>query len=74
MEQLFLTRRNLLVLLSKLDRKKRGEATACTIVKQDPVHPTHPQTMASCAVTAVEDAEYYVDRGPGDVHPEDEPK
>jgi len=35
MEQIYLTRRNLETLLSKLDRAKRGELTDCTIIKLD---------------------------------------
>lgn len=72
MEQIFLSRRNLLTLLSKLDRKAQGEATACTLVKSDNVHPTHAQSMPRIAVTAVEDAEYY-GRPPGRVLAADEP-
>lgn len=72
MSQLYLSRRNLLVLLSKLDRKAAGEETACTIIKADTAHPVYPQTMKECRVTAVEDEEYYVDREPGQMHPKDE--
>jgi hypothetical protein len=74
MEHIYLSRRNLLTLLSKLDRKKANEPTACTIVKQDNQHPVYPQTMQVCKVTALEDTEYYVDREPGKVHLLDEPK
>lgn len=73
MEQIYLTRRNLLTLLSKLDRKKQGETTACTLIKCDHVHPQYPQTMQQCSVTALEDAEYYTDRPAGEVHPLDTP-
>lgn len=73
MHQIYLSRRNLVVLLSKLDRKAAGEETACTITKFDNVHPVYPQTMVECAVTAVEDEEYYVERKPGVMHPKDEP-
>lgn len=72
MSQIFLTRRNLLTLLSKLDRKKEGELTACTIIKRDNQHPKYPQTMKSISITAVEDEEYYIDRTPGLVHEKDE--
>lgn len=72
MEQLFLSRRNLLTLLSKLDRKAEGSATACMIVKQDNKHPKFPQTMPMILVAAVEDEDYYTDRDPGVVHPTDE--
>lgn len=74
MERLYLSRRNLLTLLSKLDRQKRGERTQCTIIKQDPVHPVYPQSMDACMITALEDEEYYTDRQPGRVHPKDTPR
>lgn len=63
MDRVILSRRNLLTLLSKLDRHKAGEATARTLVKAD----------QDVAVTAIEDEEYYVDRTPGAVHPSDDP-
>jgi hypothetical protein len=72
MEQLYLSRRNLLTLLSKLDRRKAGGLTFCSLVKQDNQHPVYPQTMDQCVITAVEDEEYYTDRQPGTVHPADE--
>lgn len=50
----YLTRRNLLTLLSKLDRKGRGEKTACTIVKADNLHEKYPQSMKRLTVIAVE--------------------
>lgn len=73
MEQIYLTRRNLLSLLNKLDRKAEGEDTACTIVKRDNQHPKYPQTLDECAVTAVEDVDYYSDRPAGEVWPADNP-
>ena len=69
----YLSRRNLLTLLSKLDRKAAGEDTACTLVKRDNVHPTYPQTMEQIRVVAVDDDEYYIDRHAGLVYPADEP-
>ena len=72
--KIYLSRRNLLTLLSKLDRKAQGELTACTIVKRDNQHPIYPQTMKEIDVIAVEDDEYYTDRVAGYVHPRDEPK
>ena len=74
MEQAFLTRRNLLTLLSKLDRLKAGEETLCTIIKCDSVHPKYPQTMKQLRITALEDEEYYTTRMPGEMHPSDEPR
>lgn len=70
--QIYLSRRNLLTLLAKLDAQAEGEFTACTIVKNDNQHPIYPQTMKSIMVTAVEDNEYYTDRQPGEMHPREE--
>lgn len=72
--KIYLSRRNLLTLLSKLDRHAAGEATACTIIKHDNQHPMFPQTMKRIEITALEDDAYYVDRQPGDVHHKDQPK
>jgi hypothetical protein len=76
MSKLYLTRRNLLTLLSKLDRKKAGDDTACTIVKYKNPQKEFQQTMNSCAITAVEDDEYYtaLNRPAGGMHPLDEMK
>lgn len=71
--RVYLSRRNLLSLLSKLDRRAQGEETACALIKHDTLHPTYPQTMDSICVIAVEDADYYIDRPAGDVHPSDDP-
>lgn len=73
MDQLYLSRRNLQVLLSKLDRKANGEATACSIIKCDDLHELYPQTMREIVVTAVEDSDYYTDRPAGPMNPKDEP-
>ena len=73
MQELYLTRRNLLTLLSKLDRKKAGEKTLCMLIKRDTKHPKYPSTDV-VAITAVEDADYYTDRQPGNIAPEDESK
>jgi len=71
--QVYLSRSNLLTLLSKLDRQKNGESTQCTIIKCDNKHPKYPQTMAEIRVTALEDEEYYTDRLRAFVHPKDDP-
>lgn len=71
--QVYLTRRNLLTLLNKMDRAMAGEQTHCTIVKRDVEHPTHPQNAQEIWVTGVEDHIYYKDRIPGVMHPKDEP-
>lgn len=69
----YLSRRNLLTLLSKLDRTAEGYTSACTIIKRDTNHPTHAQNFESIVVVAVEDEVYYVDRAPGEVHHADVP-
>lgn len=70
-DRLYLSRRNLLLLLSKLDRVQAGESSTCAIHKKDPSHPTHPQTMQICEVVAVEDEEYYHERRAGGMFPPD---
>lgn len=71
MEQVYLSRRNLTSLLSKLDRKKNGEKTLCTLQKNDNMHPVYPQSMRSIFVTAIEDEEYYTHREAGETHYKD---
>jgi len=73
MQRVFLSRRNLLTLLSKLDRQAEGKCTACSIVKQDTKHSIYPCTDV-IAVTAVEDKDYYIDREPGEVLIVDTPR
>lgn len=72
--KVYLSRRNLLALLSKLDRLEKGEETVCTIVKHQTPSPAYQQTMKEIAVIAVEDGEYYgsQDRAASEMHPEDE--
>lgn len=71
--KVFLSRRNLLTLLSKLDRRANGEETLCTVIKNDNMHDVYPQTMESIEVIAVEDEEYYTNRNAGWVLPQDDP-
>lgn len=72
MERIFLTRRNLLTLLSKLDRNRAEPGSSeATLIKNDTHHPTFP-CSTRVMVTAVEDEIYYVDRVAGAVHPLDE--
>lgn len=73
MTTVYLSRRNLLSLLSKLDRRALGEETQCTLIKNDTIHPKYPCTEVTIVI-AVENSEYYSDREPGIVHPKDEPK
>ena len=74
METIYLSRRNLVALLAKLDAKERGIETACTIIKHQGVTPAYRQTMPSIAVTAVADEEYYgaQERPAGEMHPREE--
>lgn len=52
--KVYLSRKNVQTLLNKLDRVKRGEYSACTLIKSDNQHAEYPQTMKACAVTAIE--------------------
>jgi len=72
MKKIYLTRRNLLTLLNKLERQAAGDVTQCTIVKRDTVHPKYPMPE-EMTIVAVEDEDYYDEREPGPVHPADEP-
>jgi hypothetical protein len=73
MQKLYLSRRNLLALLSKLDRNvKEPGSSVCTIIKQDTVHPKYPSTDV-IEVVAVEDADYYYERPAGEIFYADEP-
>ena len=69
---IYLSRRNLLTLLSKLDRQAAGEATACAIIKYS--NPTDPycNTIDQVTVIAVADDKFYTTRQPGAMHPADE--
>lgn len=71
--RIYLSRRNLLALLSKLDRARAGGQTVLTIIKCDNLHAKYPQSIPECIVTAVEDDDYYGARAPGPVHPDDDP-
>lgn len=66
MVRVYLSRHNLLTLLDKLDRRKRGHFTFCTIEKNDTTHPKYPCSEPEILVTAIEDEDYYVDRMPGE--------
>lgn len=75
--KVYLSRRNLLALLSKLDRQAAGEETYCTIIKnKQPGKTEYNQTMERILVIAVEDREYYdsQQRPAGEMHPLDEAK
>jgi hypothetical protein len=75
MPKIYLSERNLRILLSKLQRDAAGDTTACSIVKhQQPNQAAYNQTMKSIMVIAVQDAEYYGAQGrsAGEMHPLDE--
>ena len=74
--RLYLSRRNLLTLLSKLDRFKVGEDTKCAIIKC--ANPFDPYCMSingeeEVMVIAIPDDKYYVGREPGVVFSKDDP-
>ena len=72
-EIIYLSRRNLLTLLSKLDRAGAGEETARTIIKHQQIGKRYSQTMDECHVVAIEDEEYYggQERSAGTMHEKD---
>lgn len=74
MSVVYLSERNLRALLSKLDRLKAGEETACTLIKHQGGS-KYRQSMDVIRVTAVLDSDFYADQGrePGEVHPKDVP-
>lgn len=74
--KVYLSRRNLLALLSKLDRDLVQEETACAIQKYKQPSPEYQQTMDSIMVIAVQDEDYYGSqkRSAGEMHPSDEAK
>lgn len=59
MEKLYLSRRNIVTLLEKLDRVRDGESSPCTIIKSDHAHPVYPQSMRRIAASAVESGDQY---------------
>jgi hypothetical protein len=70
--QIYLSRRNLLALLSKLDRLENGDETACAIIKS--ANPADPycNTIDQVTVVAIPDEKFYANRQPGVMHPLDE--
>lgn len=87
LETAYLSSRNIRGMLSKLNRRKAGDETACTIIKNDTEHSRFPcsdqlfvtaieddttPSPAGVRIYHVADAEYYADRSPGKLHPADE--
>jgi hypothetical protein len=73
--KLYLSRRNLVTLLAKLDADANNIDTACTIIKnRNPDIAAYQQTMDKIAVIAVQDEEYYTAqaRPAGEMHPREE--
>lgn len=70
----YLSRRNLLTLLHKLDRQTAGEQTHCTIVKYQGTSTTYQQSMDAITIVAVDDGPYYTSQGrhAGEVQPLEE--
>lgn len=71
MKQVVLSRRNLEVLLSKLDRVKAGEHSACAIIKHNNPADGENATSMSIMVRAVEDEVLYANRPAGFMLPQD---
>jgi hypothetical protein len=69
--KVYLSRRNLEALISKLDRVAAGESSECAIIKRDNAHPEYAQSMKEIMVVAVENEKYYVDRPAGLMMPAD---
>ncbi len=70
----YLSERNLRALLSKLERKKVGDSTVCTLIKYRQDTPEYQQSMAEIMVVAVADDIYYAaqNRSAGPIHPSDD--
>ena len=73
METLYLSKRNLLSLLSKLERKEQGEETACAIIKYRNPNDAVVNSIDEITVIAVPDEVMYNTRQAGPVHPKDDP-
>lgn len=72
--KIYLSRRNLLTLLGKLDRVAAGGDSTCCIIKTQGPEPEYQQTMREIAVFAIDDEEYYSahKRPATEVHPDEE--
>lgn len=60
MEKLYLSQRDITTLLGKLDSVRDGAVSACTIIKNDAMHPLFPQTLRRIAVVAAEAEDRYM--------------
>jgi hypothetical protein len=71
-ERIYLSKRNLLTLLAKLERFEEGEETKCAIIKYaNPLDP-YCNTMDQIMVVAIPDEKFYTNREPGRMHSKDE--
>ena len=73
---LYLSKRNLLTLLSKLERFEAGEETKCAIIKNSVLLDPYCLQLngeESIMVIAIPDDKYYTHRDPGEMHPKDTP-
>lgn len=73
-DRIYLSKRNLLTLFSKLERFEKGEETACAIIKHSNPLDAYSNSMDEITVYAIPDEYYYVKRTFGEVHPKDDPK
>lgn len=74
MSHITLSRTNLKALLAKLDIVAGGGQSACAIIKYKIANDPGGQSMDACRVQAIEDDDYYINRPPGDLHPDTEAK
>lgn len=72
MQTVYLSKRNLLTLLSKLERLEAGDTTECTIIKYADKDAKYTQSMPSIKVVAIPDDVAYAHRPAGAVVEADE--
>jgi hypothetical protein len=72
MNTVYLSKRNLLTLLSKLERLEKGDDTACAIIKYANSTDPYCNTIKEIKVVAIPDEKFYTNRDPGTMHPLDE--
>lgn len=73
-DRIYLSKRNLLTLLSKLERFEQGQETKCAIIKySNPMDP-YSNTVDDVMIIAIPDEKFYTNRTAGPVHELDVPK
>lgn len=60
MEKIYLSKRDIMNLLGKLDSVRDGAVSTCTIIKNDVAHPVYPQSLRRIAVMATEVEDRYL--------------